>query len=106
MLNNIVIKNMTQASFYRIILFVLLATVILIFSSGSVLASSTSSHWSYAGKDDPKSWGLLASERLRWFVMRNPVEVSSSQIAKFLSVINENARPVQQINARFLLKNQ
>jgi len=46
------------------------------------------------------------SEGVRWFVMRNPVELSSSQISKFLSVVNENARPVQPLNSRFLLTNK
>jgi len=46
------------------------------------------------------------SEGVRWFVMRTPAEVSSSQVSKFLSVINKNARPVQQVNARFLLNSK
>lgn len=46
------------------------------------------------------------SEGVRWFVMRTPVEVSSSQVSQFLSTINENARPVQPINSRFLLKSE
>lgn len=46
------------------------------------------------------------SEGVRWFVMRTPSEVSSSQVSQFLSVINENSRPVQRVNARFLLSSQ
>lgn len=43
------------------------------------------------------------SEGVRWFVMKDPVEVSRSQVKKFLSVVHENARPVQSLNNRFLL---
>ncbi len=43
------------------------------------------------------------TEGVRWFVMQESVDVSSSQVAKFLSVINENARPVQPVNNRYLL---
>ncbi|PCJ47769.1 MAG: carbonate dehydratase [Moraxellaceae bacterium] len=46
------------------------------------------------------------SEGVRWFVMRTPQEVSSSQIALFLSIIRENARPIQGVNSRFLLKSK
>ena len=43
------------------------------------------------------------SEGVRWFVMREPSQVASGQIQKFLSVINKNARPTQPLNDRFLV---
>lgn len=46
------------------------------------------------------------SEGVRWFVLQTPVEASVSQISKFLSVVGENARPIQPLNARFLLENE
>jgi len=44
------------------------------------------------------------SEGVRWFVFREKQTVSKSQVSKFLSVIGENARPVQPLNDRYLLK--
>ncbi len=44
------------------------------------------------------------SEGVNWFVMSNPIEVSEKQITKFISVIGKNARPVQAINHRFVVR--
>jgi carbonic anhydrase len=44
------------------------------------------------------------SEGVRWMVLRTPVQVSAAQVELFLSTIQENARPVQPINARVILK--
>jgi carbonic anhydrase len=46
------------------------------------------------------------SESVRWFVMNETIEASSSQISKFLSVVSENARPIQNLNSRFLLESE
>lgn len=43
------------------------------------------------------------SEGVRWFVMKDPQQLSRNQIDKFLSVIDHNARPVQPVNSRFVL---
>jgi carbonic anhydrase len=43
------------------------------------------------------------SEGVRWFVMKSPRTVSSSQISKFVSTVGNNARPVQAVNSRFIL---
>ncbi|MDH5326029.1 MAG: carbonic anhydrase family protein [Gammaproteobacteria bacterium] len=43
------------------------------------------------------------SEGVNWFVMKNPVQVSKQQIKQFLSIVGENARPVQAANGRFVL---
>jgi len=44
------------------------------------------------------------SEGVNWFVMDEPIEVSTKQLAKFIDVIGLNARPVQNLNDRFVLK--
>jgi len=43
------------------------------------------------------------SEGVRWFVMKEKLEISKQQVAAFLQVINKNARPLQPINQRYLL---
>lgn len=40
------------------------------------------------------------SEGVKWFVLKTPVEVSKTQIKKFVSVVGKYARPVQGINKR------
>ncbi|WP_225888707.1 carbonic anhydrase family protein [Myxococcus xanthus] len=42
------------------------------------------------------------SEGLQWFVMKNPIQLSASQIAAFerLPHLNPNNRPVQPLNGR------
>ena len=44
------------------------------------------------------------SEIVTWLVLKQPVEISRSQIASFLDVIGTNARPVQALNQRTLLE--
>ncbi|MBL1274800.1 MAG: carbonic anhydrase family protein [Ectothiorhodospiraceae bacterium] len=43
------------------------------------------------------------SEGVRWMVMKQPIELSSSQVKQFAKVVGENARPVQPLNSRFVL---
>ncbi len=43
------------------------------------------------------------SEGVKWFVMKNPIEVSAGQIEKFTKTVSENNRPVQPLNGRFVL---
>ena len=43
------------------------------------------------------------TERVRWFVLREPVQLSSEQIATFREVIFNNNRPVQPLNDREVL---
>ncbi len=43
------------------------------------------------------------SEGVNWSVLKTPVEASAAQIEAFHSVMGDNARPVQQVNQRFLL---
>ncbi|MFC1684179.1 carbonic anhydrase [Pseudomonadota bacterium] len=44
------------------------------------------------------------SEGVRWLVMKEPVEISKAQVDKFLSIIGENARPLQGMHARRIMK--
>ncbi|NQZ89758.1 MAG: carbonic anhydrase family protein [Colwellia sp.] len=46
------------------------------------------------------------SEAVRWFVLKNGQTLSSAQLKQFLSVVGENNRPVQKLNARFLLQSK
>ena len=40
------------------------------------------------------------TEGVRWFVMRNTVQLSADQIEHFADVIRFNARPTQKLNGR------
>ena len=42
------------------------------------------------------------TEDVRWFVMKEPLEVSRAQVDAFLGVIGANARPVQPLNDRVI----
>jgi len=44
------------------------------------------------------------SEGVKWHVMSSPLQVSKKQVKEFLSRVHENARPVQPLNGRKLLK--
>ncbi len=44
------------------------------------------------------------SEGVRWFVLKEPVEISSKQLKEFEKVMGKNNRPIQPINARVILK--
>jgi carbonic anhydrase len=43
------------------------------------------------------------NEGVRWFVMKDSVTISQNQLKDFETVINNNIRPVQEINARTIL---
>jgi carbonic anhydrase len=43
------------------------------------------------------------SENVNWFVMKNPIEVSRSQVKQFARLIGENARPLQSMYWRSML---
>lgn len=45
------------------------------------------------------------SEDVNWFVMKEPIEASREQIAKFNKVIGDNARPTQPLNGRQVVMN-
>ena len=43
------------------------------------------------------------SEGVNWFVVNEPLEASAEQITRISRIIGNNARPVQQLNNRFVL---
>ncbi|WP_455209835.1 carbonic anhydrase [Kaarinaea lacus] len=43
------------------------------------------------------------SEGVNWFVIKQPQQASAEQIARFSKIIGNNARPVQDLNNRFVL---
>ncbi|RMF38358.1 MAG: hypothetical protein D6754_07685 [Alphaproteobacteria bacterium] len=45
------------------------------------------------------------SEIVLWTVLRTPIEVSEADIEAFRKIMPENARPVQELNRRYLLTN-
>lgn len=45
------------------------------------------------------------SENVTWLVLKQPIEVSDLQISRFLEVIGTNARPIQALNQREILRN-
>lgn len=63
-----------------------------------------------AGRDYYRYMGSLTtppcSEGVNWHVMVEPVSVDSRQVASFLSVIGENARPVQPQYSRLIVNPQ
>jgi carbonic anhydrase len=40
------------------------------------------------------------TEGVQWYILQSPIEVSEAQARQFVSVIGENARPVQPLNGR------
>jgi len=44
------------------------------------------------------------SEGVQWMLMKNPIEISSAQVKQFVDLIGHNNRPVQNVNARPVLK--
>jgi carbonic anhydrase len=46
------------------------------------------------------------SEGVTWFVLKNPVEASDSQIKIFAKIYENNARPVQPLSGRTVLESQ
>jgi len=61
-----------------------------------------------ANKDYYRYSGSLTtppcSEGVRWFVMKEPLELSQEQLARFQELMGKNNRPVQPVNARRILK--
>jgi carbonic anhydrase len=44
------------------------------------------------------------SEGVRWYVLESPSTVSPEQVASFLAIVGENARPQQPLNARIVIQ--
>jgi len=43
------------------------------------------------------------SEGVKWVVLKTPIQVSKTQLAKFQTVMGDNARPIQPLNNRYIL---
>ena len=46
------------------------------------------------------------TEKVKWLVLKQPVNLSKAQIERFRKVINHNNRPVQPLNGRKILVSQ
>jgi len=56
-------------------------------------------YWTYDGSLTTPP----ASEGVRWFILKEQVELSADQIATFRESYRHNSRPVQELNARLVL---
>jgi len=107
MLNNTVIEIRIQVSLCQAMLFILLATVTLMLSSGAVSASSTITNWSYFVQDDPKIWRLLEKE---YHLCDSGINQSSTNInGSYLSNLftlgfNYSGVPLQIVNNSHAIK--
>ncbi len=55
-------------------------------------------HWSGSLTTPP------CSEGVQWYLFNEPIEVSSAQVEKFVSLVQHNARPVQPLHGRGVIK--
>lgn len=60
------------------------------------LLPSSASYYSYTGSLTTPP----CSESVSFFILKNPIEMSSAQLASFKKVFKMNARPVQALNGR------
>lgn len=60
------------------------------------LIPSDSHHFSYHGSLTTPP----CTEGVQWIVLRDPIAMSTQQIAQFVSIIGHNARPVQPLHGR------
>jgi carbonic anhydrase len=60
------------------------------------LIPSDSHHFSYHGSLTTPP----CTEGVQWIVLRDPISMSTQQIAQFVSIIGKNARPVQPLHGR------
>jgi carbonic anhydrase len=60
------------------------------------LIPSNSHHFSYHGSLTTPP----CTEGVQWIVLRDPISMSAKQIAQFVSIIGENARPIQPLHGR------
>ncbi len=67
-----------------------------IFNAASLLPENINRYYRYRGSLTTPP----CSEIVTWLVLKQPVQVSKLQIARFLEAIGNNARPVQALNGR------
>jgi len=65
----------------------------------AALLPAAHDHFHYAGSLTTPP----CSETVSWYVLRQPVEASAAQIGAFAALFDNNARPTQPVNRRFLL---
>ena len=46
------------------------------------------------------------TEDVDWFVLKNPISLSATQIARFTSIIRDNNRPIQPLNGRSIERSE
>lgn len=64
----------------------------------SDLLPKSSAHYAYSGSLTTPP----CSESVSFFIMKNPIEMSSAQLTSFKKIFNMNARPVQPLNNRII----
>ena len=70
----------------------------LIFNAANLLPENINRYYRYRGSLTTPP----CSEIVTWLVLKQPVQVSKLQVARFMEVIGTNARPVQALNNRLL----
>lgn len=68
----------------------------LVFNALQLLPENKSQYYRYQGSLTTPP----CSEIVTWLILKQPIKVSKLQIARFISVIGNNARPVQALNKR------
>jgi len=61
---------------------------------------SSKDHWHYLGSLTTPP----CTQIVEWYLLKEPVSISSKQLKKFHSLYNGNARPVQKLNNRVILQ--
>ncbi|MEM8829326.1 MAG: carbonic anhydrase family protein [Cyanobacteria bacterium P01_G01_bin.19] len=73
----------------------------LMINAANLLPENTSKYYRYQGSLTTPP----CSEIVTWLILKQPVEISRLQIARFLEVIGNNARPIQAVNSRSIESN-
>jgi carbonic anhydrase len=68
--------------------------------AGSMLPKSLTGTWRYEGSLTTPP----CSQIVNWIVMEQPINVAQADIDKFAGIFKANARPIQDINRRFILR--
>jgi len=71
-------------------------------NAADLLPANTKNYYHYMGSLTTPP----CTESVSWYVMKEAVEVAANQVAKFAGLIGDNARPVQNVNRRFILANE
>ena len=74
----------------------------LIINASNLLPENISQYYRYRGSLTTPP----CSEIVTWLVLKQPVEISKLQIARFLEIVGHNARPTQPLNSRILSESE